>query len=50
MGTDEAVVGVVQHEDGILLVGTSVDVQALAERFDALHHFSGNARGHVRAG
>ncbi|GAA4707132.1 hypothetical protein GCM10025781_27180 [Kocuria gwangalliensis] len=35
MGTDEAVVGVVQHEDGILLVGTSVDVQALAERFDA---------------
>ncbi|PLC10843.1 hypothetical protein AUQ48_16095 [Kocuria flava] len=35
MDTDEAAVGVYQHENGILLVGTSVDVQALAERFDA---------------
>ena len=35
MGTDEAAVGVFQHGDGILLIGTSVDVQALAERFDA---------------
>lgn len=35
MDTEEAAVGVYQHEDGILLVGTSVDVQALAERFDA---------------
>lgn len=35
MDTGEAAVGVYQHEDGILLVGTSVDVQALAERFDA---------------
>ncbi|MBD2763512.1 hypothetical protein IEE92_13340 [Kocuria sp. cx-116] len=35
MDTDEAAVGIYQHEDGILLVGTSADVQALAERFGA---------------
>lgn len=35
MDAEEAVVGVYQHEDGVNLVGTSVGVEALPERFDA---------------